>query len=104
MTLAYDDTNGGRQTVELLNEGSGSGSFSLPQTPFSQSIALSDLAVGAPNNGEVRFTLTENNDDVGTRVHLDNVAAQAVPVPGTLGLMLLGAAGIGWSRSRSRKV
>ncbi|MDZ7752070.1 MAG: PEP-CTERM sorting domain-containing protein [Gammaproteobacteria bacterium] len=99
--LTYD-TNGGSQTVVLLNEGSVSGNFSLPQTAFSQTIALSDLAIVAPT-GEVRFTLTENNSSAGTRVHLDNVAAQAVPVPATLALMLLGVAGIGWSRSRSRK-
>lgn len=99
VALTYDTTTAS-QTVTLLNEGSSSGSFSTPQTPFSQTIALSDLATTAPT-GEVRFTLDENNDNRGTRVHLDNVTAQAVPAPTTLALVALGVAGMVWSRRRA---
>lgn len=100
VALTYDTTTASQTTVELLNEGSESGSFSPPQTPFSRTIALSDLATTAPT-GEVRFILTENNDDRGTRVHLDNVTAQAVPAPTTLALVALGVAGMVWSRRRA---
>jgi hypothetical protein len=42
----------------------------------------------------------ENQPNPGTRVELDNVSAQSVPAPATLGLFGLALAGLGWTRRK----
>lgn len=76
--LVYATTSG-PQTVTLINQSSAAVPF-LSTITFSQVVPLSDLVV-APDNGTLRFTLTEVNNTVGTRIQLDNVSVAAVPEP-----------------------
>ncbi|TWU07308.1 hypothetical protein CA54_57140 [Symmachiella macrocystis] len=69
------------KTVTLVDQGSDDGVFGSP-TAFSTIISLIDLD-NISDNGTIRFTLTENNSPVGTRIELDNVIVNPVPEPST---------------------
>jgi len=92
--LIYADS-GGTVTELLLSQGSDAGNFGNTVS-FSGTVSLIDLAA-PPSNGEIRFTLIETNNDVGTRIQLDNVFVSAVPIPAAAWLFgsgLLGLVGI----------
>lgn len=89
----------GTVVEELLNQSSAPVTFNSPLS-WSGMVALTDFNALASPNGTIRFTLTENNSPVGTRVQLDNVVVSAVPAPATLALLGLGLAAMGIGRVR----
>ena len=73
--LIYESTS--RPVItELLLQGSDSANFNTPAS-FSRIVSLADMDV-VFDIGEIRFTLSENNTPVGTRVQLDNVSVHQV--------------------------
>jgi len=100
--LIYESTSG-TVTETLLSEGSGSVVFESPLA-FSSNLPLTDLD-NSLGNGTIRFTLTENNSDVGTRIELDNVLIQPVPEPTTFALLGIGAVGLlGYARRKRKQI
>ncbi|WP_339908716.1 PEP-CTERM sorting domain-containing protein [Symmachiella dynata] len=99
--LIYESTSG-TETVTLLDQNSNDGVFGT-SIAFSSTILLSDLD-NSIDNGTIRFTLTENNSPVGTRIELDNVQVNPVPEPSTyaglLGITCVSLCAYGWRRKR----
>jgi hypothetical protein len=89
--LVYQSTSG-LVTETLVSEDSNASPFNTT-LGISSSVILSDVAMGS-NNGTIRFTVTESNTAAGTRIQLDNVAVNAVPLPGVLLLLIAGLAGM----------
>ncbi len=99
--LIYESTSLGTVTETLISEASNTVAFLSP-IAFSTILFLTDLD-NSLGNGTIRFTLTENNSDVGTRIELDNVFVQAIPEPTTLSLFGLGAVSLFGYRRMKRK-
>ena len=75
--LVYQSTSG-PVTATLLTQGSDTATFGPPATSFQTVVGLSNLS-NVANNGTLRFKHTEVKSPVGTRMELDNVAADVVP-------------------------
>ena len=84
----YQSTGGAVITPLISSENSDTAIFNSTIS-FLTTVALSDVAAGT-DNGTLRFTLVEDNSGAGTRIQLDNVAANTVPQPATLLLLSLG--------------
>ncbi len=100
VSLSYE-SNTGTQTISLLDEWSDSATFANER--YDAVIAIDNLSVGL-GNGMISFMLQENIDTSGTRVHLDNVAVSAVPVPAAIwlfGTALVGLVGFGKRKSKA---
>ncbi|QIB65453.1 PEP-CTERM sorting domain-containing protein [Kineobactrum salinum] len=95
--LLYESTSG-TEIETLVFEDSSSVAFNTT-FDFSGIVQLAGLNAG-PNNGTIRFTLTEDNSGAGSRIQLDNVAVNAVPLPATLLLVIVGLAGMTVRRKR----
>ena len=127
----YVDTSGGGYGTYLqlgtyLNSGSGAYSQDFPNTGKDVDIGGVDLASGGIFSGTINETLTQkygsplnaghvaqtfqrlglimNGDGAGTTtVYFDNITITAVPEPGSLALVGLGAAAM-WMMSRRRSI
>jgi hypothetical protein len=87
--LLYESASG-TVTETLVSEDSSSVAFNTT-FGFSSTVLLSDLSA-VPNNGTIRFTLVEDNSGAGTRIQLDNVVVNRVPLPATILLVIAGLA------------
>jgi hypothetical protein len=66
------------------------------QSIFGNTVSFNDIVNFSTPIDELKpvFTLTENNPSRGTRIQLDNVLVDAVPIPGAVWLLGCGLTGL----------
>ena len=93
--MGNDRLDGAASRLDLINLQSSAGAtFGTTVSP-TFSATLTDLTSA---NATLVFELVENNASAGTRIQLDNVSVNAVPLPATLwlagvGILALAATG-----------